>query len=259
MADYTFDLYFLKLSELETRNLKCRKIEPQPFVCTTVLPDSVLDVLCDVYRKVVFVTRVMPYMYQQDCIEFRSDFVDHLLGSVRIVPPDELLVSVSPVVCMEVDLFYLHLSNALKPLAVQQDFRVTKVDMFTCTKTTSGGKMLTLLNRMSYLTERWAQNMQAVLTLMQAQVAFDNVVPYSEAYDAAEGVVMPREGFEDELAAAVHVAVTDKPVLQHGMQMLRAEFLATKCSFAKPTVSWIKKAWKGKMNKYKDLPVWEQK
>ncbi len=70
MSDHNFDLYFPKLADLEERTLKRQKIEPQTFVPTNVLPDSVIEVLCDVYKRVLFVTRVMPYMYEIECIQF---------------------------------------------------------------------------------------------------------------------------------------------------------------------------------------------
>ncbi len=97
MGDHTFDIYFPKLAELEERSLKRCKIEPQEFVPTTILPDKVVDVLCEVYKRVVFVTRVMPYMYDEQCVEFRSDAVSHMLGSVVVIPPQMRCVLSKPV------------------------------------------------------------------------------------------------------------------------------------------------------------------
>ena len=260
MSDHNFDLYFPKLADLEERTLKRQKIEPQTFVPTNVLPDSVIEVLCDVYKRVLFVMRVMPYMYEIECIQFRTDLVDHIMGTVRVVAPDEVLFLVKPAVVPDVDMFYLHLSDALQSLAVQQEFRVSEIEVrCDALKTTAGGKSLTLLSRMAHLSERWSTNMGAVMSLLQAQFAFECACPYAEAYDEKEGVITPREGFDDELGTAIHVAIMDKPVLQHSMKMLHNEFLAMKCTFAKPVVSWVKRAWKLKMHKYRDLPGWVKK
>ena len=260
MSDHTFDMYFLKLAQLEEQSLKRRKIEPQEFMPTTVLPAKVVDVLCDVYKRVVYVTRVMLYMYQEQCIEFRSEAVDHILGTVRVVPPQEALCTVQPVVCMETDTFFLHLSSALQPLAVQNDFFATEIEVCcSAIKTTSGGKSLLLLTKMSHLTEKWARNMQAVLTLMQADVAYSCATVYADEYDEKEGVVMPRKGFRDDLQVAVQRVLHDKPLLQREMHNLRQEFKATKCTFAKPAVAWISEVWRLKMYKYRHLPNWEKK
>ena len=106
MADHTLDVYFPKLAELEERSLKRRKIEPQTFMPTTVLPDKVVKVLCDVYKHVLYVTRVMPYMYEEQCIAFRAEAVAHILGSVRVVPAPDEVCTVEPIVCMETDTFF---------------------------------------------------------------------------------------------------------------------------------------------------------
>ncbi len=85
MKDHDLDIYFPKLSDLEEHNLKCRKIKPvEPTFGTSTLPDKVLDVLCEVFQKVVFVTCVQPYMYAEESLEFVSDHVDTILGMVRV-------------------------------------------------------------------------------------------------------------------------------------------------------------------------------
>ncbi len=213
MQDHNFDLYFPKLLSLEEQNLKRRKIEPQIFEPTNVLPSKVLDVLCKVHCKVVYVMRVMPYMYTEECLEFRCDFVDHILGFVRVVAPEEEICIVQPVVCMEVDTFYLHLSEALQVVAKEQLFHQSQCDIrHDAVKTTVGGKSLTLLSRMAYVTQHWAQNMHQVITLMQAEIAYENACVFAIEYDECEGVQTPHKGFGDELEAAVRKAVTDKPV-----------------------------------------------
>ncbi len=255
MQDHNFDLYFPKLSSLEERNLKRRKIEPQIFEPTNVLPSKVLHVLCDVYRKVMYVTRVMPYMYTEECLEFRCNFVDHIVGFVRVVTPEEELCVAQPVVCMEVDTFYLHLSEALQVVAREKSFHQSHCDIRNdAVKTTAGGKSLTLLSRMVYTMHRWVQNMHQVLTLMQAKVAYASACVFAIEYDESEGVQTPRKGFADELDAAVHKAVTDKQILQHSMASLRHEFRATRCTFAPSTVDWFKHAVALKRAKYACLP-----
>ncbi len=255
MKDHTFDVYFPKLEHLEEQNLKRQKIEPVVFKPTNVLLHSVLDVLCDVYRKVVYVTRVMPYMYTEECIEFWSDFVEHLLGIVRVVAQEEQMHQMKTSTCIEVDMFYLHLSLVLAPVAREQTFCVSEVDVkCDAMKTISGGRSLTLLNRMAHLTERWATNMGVVVSLMEATVALDACIPFVIAYDEAEEVITPREGFDEQLYEAVHKAVTDKPVLQHGMAALCREFCQTKCTFGKSVVSWVKRAVALKERKNTHLP-----
>ncbi len=257
MKDHNFDIYFPKLESLEERNCKRRKIEVvvPVFKPTNVLPNNVLDVLCDVYRKVVYVTRVMPYMYQEQCVEFCSDFIDHIMGTVRIVPPDEKLFQIEASECIEVDTFYLHLSSVLAPIAHEQEFRVTEADVrCDSMKTTIGGKSLTLLSRMAHTTERWATNMGMVMLLLQATVAFEDACPFAEALDEEEGVVTPREGFYIELQEAVHKTRTDLLVLQHSMAALRRDFCVIKCSFAPSVVLWVKRAVRLKEHKYRHLP-----
>ena len=167
----------------------------------------------------------MPYMYTEECLEFRADFVHHIVGTVRVIAPEEEMLVLEPSVCIDVDMFYLHLSESLEPLAREQFFHQSECVMCDdAVKTTAGGKSYTLLSRMAHTTQRWAQNMQGVLSLMEAQVAYETACPFAVAYDEAKGVVTPRHGFENELAAAVHKAVTDKAVLQHSMAALRQEF-----------------------------------
>ncbi len=72
LKEHDFSIYFPKLKELEDRNLKRLKIKPtkQTFANKTTLPDKVVEVLCEVYRKVVYVTCVQPYMYQEETVDF---------------------------------------------------------------------------------------------------------------------------------------------------------------------------------------------
>ncbi len=126
-------------------------------------------------------------------------------------------------------------------------------------KTTSGGKTLSLLIKMSHLTDKWAQNMYAVMSLLQADVAYRYATVYADEHDDREGVITPRKGIEDDLQVAVQRSLSDKPVLQKAMHKLRQEFRTTKCTFAKPAVDWISEAWRLKMHKYHHLPCWEKK
>lgn len=255
MRDHNFDIYLPKLECLEERNLKRRKIKMVVFKPTNVLPNAVLDVLCEVYKKVVYVTRVMPYMYQEHCVEFRCDFVDHILGTVQVVAPQEKLLQATFSTCVEVDTFFLHLSSVLAPVAREQEFCVTEADVKCDTvKTTTGGRSLTLLNRMAHVMDRWATNMGTVLQLMQATVTFESACVFTQEYDVKHGVITPREGFDVELQEAVHKAVTDKPILQHSMALLRHEFCNTRCSFAPSVVTWFKHAVALKEHKYRHLP-----
>ena len=83
LKDYDFYVYFPKLADLETHNVKCKKIKAvEPTFVKTTLPDKVVDILCEVYCKVVFVTCVQLYMYEAHTLEFQSDYFDTILGFV---------------------------------------------------------------------------------------------------------------------------------------------------------------------------------
>ncbi len=255
MKDYDFDVYFPKLTSLEDCNLKQRKIEPQVFTPTNTLPDTVVEVLCDVYRKVVYVTRVLPYMYNEQCVEFKSDFIDDILGTVRVVAPEEKLVQACVTTCVEVDMFYLHLSSALEPVARHKSFSSVECEVHCdAIKTTSSGKTLTLLHKMSHLTEQWATNMREVVSLLEAETAFKRACVFAIEHDTTTGVVTPQEGLGEKLYEVTWKAVNEKPILQHSMAALHRDFCQTTCSFVKPSVSWISRVVALKQHKYRHLP-----
>ncbi len=64
LNDHDFSLYMPKLKELEEWNLKRQKIQAVvPAFAKLTISDKVLEILCEVYQKVVYVTCVQPYMY----------------------------------------------------------------------------------------------------------------------------------------------------------------------------------------------------
>ncbi len=225
-----------KLKELEEQNLKRMKVEPvEPQFATNVLPDKVLDILCEVYAKVVFVTRVQPHMYDEHEAVFPSDFVNTIIGSVRVVAPSEELCDAKVSVCMQINHFFWHLSDCLSPLARDGSFFAEKCDVHVdAHKTTAGSKTLHLFGKMSLLTQQWRNNMRNVLSVIEAQVAFEGAAVFA----AEEGT--PVEGLDTDLEMAMQKACADKPILQEAMKDLHVEFYAAKVSFAKSNVSWVK-------------------
>ncbi len=237
LKDHDLQLYFPKLGELEERNLKRHKIEPvQPRFVTNSLPDKVVDVLCEVFQKVVFVTCAQPYMCEEREIAFQSDFVDTIIGMVRVCAPTEEQCEASVSVSMSVDRFFWHLHECLTPLAKDSSFFVHECQVREDVhKTTSGSKSLQLFGKMSQLTTQWNNNILHMMSVVEAQVGYEGALLFAEADT-------PKQGFETELLDAVTNAVDDKLVLQARMKELHAEMLQTKVSFAKSNVAWVKKA-----------------
>ncbi len=236
LKDHDFTLYLPKLKELEDRNLKCMKIEPVvPNFRISVLPDKVIDVLCDVYKKVVFVTCVQPYIYEEKLAEFPTDFVHQIVGSIRVVTPEEELCEASVSVCMQIDRFFWHLHACLTPLAWDSSFFTDQCTMHDdAHKTTVGGKTLQLFGKMSQLSQQWNNNMRSVLSVLKAQIAIKGVSVFAEE----EGT--PVQGLDNELETAMQKACDDKPVLQEAMKGLHMECCAARVSFAKSNVAWVK-------------------
>ena len=201
---------------------------------TGTLPDKVVNILCDVYQKVVFVTCVQPYMYHEHETEFKSDFVDVLLGFVRLCTPEEEICEATVSVSMQIDRFFWHLHSALTPLARDSSFFVETCDVRDdAHKTTAGSKTLQLFNKMGQLTEQWNNNMKSVMSVCEAQVGFEGALLFAEED-------MPIKDLEIEMESAMSKAVEDKPVLQEAMQDLHREVCRSKVTFAKSNVSWVK-------------------
>ncbi len=178
LKDHDLDIYFPKLSDLEERNLKRRKIEPvEPTFVKSTLLDKVLDVLCEVFQKVVFVTCVQPYMYAEKSLEFVSDHVDTILGMVRVCAAPEELCSATVSVSVMVDRYFWHLHSSLASLAKSSSFSVDECDVRQDVhKTTTGAKTLQLFGKMGQLTHQWTNNVHAVMSVLEAQVGYERAL-----------------------------------------------------------------------------------
>ncbi len=157
-----------------------------------------------------------------------------IVGTVRVVAPEEEMCEATVSVSIQIDRFFWHLHDCLSPLARDSDFFASKCDVFEdAHKTTTGSRMMTLFGNMSQLSQQWKNNMLGILSVMEAQVGFEGALLFADKDT-------PVQALDDELQVALSKAVDDKPVLQEAMKALHTECCAVKVKYSKSNVAWVK-------------------
>ncbi len=245
-----FDEYMPKLESLEMRNLKRLKIEPvsNAMVCKvheeeSGMSDKLQEVLCDVFKKVLYVMRVRPQMY--DILEtvFVEESYNEILGVVRVCAPDEDMFQAQVSVVFKTQLFMWHLHTSLEPLARDHAFRKVTFDVKSdAMKTTAGLKTLTNLFKIVHARDLLRKYVTNVIDLLAADCAYHFAYRVGFMQEGVDSSGVNICDFTGEVEAAVQTARTEKELILAKVQDVKATVVSAKINVSASRILWIKKA-----------------